>query len=304
MICARANIRVFTSCRIKGMGPDTRRHHCRTHCKFERETFQKDEDITVQKIKRRNKGLLYRSWRYFSALLGLQHCYVCQKALSPTHDGNTRLAEITCASCLTLLRQQRGARCQQCGLELGPRPQAFGWKRCRHCKTNPIEHIHALVCANYVPPFDRWIPQLKYGQQLHFSKFLGAWLADCIVQSNIPKPHALIPVPSTPRKLKQRGYNQAQLIAKALGQELNIPVYTTWLEKIKDSKTQADLNRQARLENQQGIYRATRPLPSNTTIGLVDDVITTGATTQHCAQALMQGGTKQVLILAICRTPE
>jgi ComF family protein len=259
----------------------------------------------MQKMKQKNKGLLYRTWRYSTALLGLQRCLVCQKNIPPCTKKRSALEYLTCHSCCQQLRGLYGVRCTQCGLTLGPRLQAFGWTHCRHCKTQTTPQLqHTLVCADYHPPVDQWITRLKYGKQLPLAQFLGIWLADTASQSNAPRPDVLLPVPSTPSKLRKRGYNQALLIAKTLGAELGIPVHTDWLIKRKESKNQAGLDRQARLANLNDVFRSTRPIAANMTIGLVDDVMTTGATFESCAHALRKAGAQHIVMMAVYRTPE
>jgi ComF family protein len=267
--------------------------------------FPKRQGHDALKMKRGNKGLLYRTWRHFSAALGLQRCQVCQNT-GPMHPApSARLEQLTCVPCLQWLRSFHGVRCSHCGLSLGPRPQAFGWTQCRHCRTQ-VEHpvCQTIVCSDYTPPVDQWITQLKYGKQPHLAEFLGAWLADRLQQSQHPLPHVLIPVPNSAHKMQQRGYNQAQKIAESLGNALGIPVQTGWLEKKRESRTQADLNRQNRLLNLQNAFRATRPMPSDRLIGLVDDVITTGATLNSCIDALRKAGAQHIMVLTVYRTPE
>jgi ComF family protein len=256
-------------------------------------------------MKQRNKGLLYRTWRHFSAALGLQRCQVCQNTGSMHLAPNTHLEQLTCKPCLHWLRSLHGVRCTQCGLSLGPRPQAFGWTQCRHCKAKPDAPTwQTIVCSDYTPPVDQWITQLKYGQQTHLAQFLGAWLADRLQQSQHPYPDVLLPVPNSARKMQQRGYNQAQKIAESLGKELGIPVQTGWLEKKRESRIQADLNRQNRLLNLENAFRATQSIPPDRLIGLVDDVITTGATLNSCINTLSKAGAKRIMVLTVYRTPE
>ena len=169
-----------------------------------------------------------------------------------------------------------------------------------------------MVCCDYTAPFDQWVAQLKYGKAHGFAPFLGAWLADALLHESrdspireaVPWPDLLVPVPCHPDKLGQRGYNQAALIARAAGKQLKTPVCNRLLTKTTPTQTQADLGRAERLANLEGAFQATRTIDPNTTIGLVDDVITTGATLQRCEEALVKAGAKSVVLMAICRTPE
>ena len=133
---------------------------------------------------------------------------------------------------------------------------------------------------------------------------MGLWLGLNAQKANCALPDVLIPVPGSREKLKQRGYNQAALIAKYAGQYLQRPVQTDWLVKTGEARAQAELGRAERLDNLHGLFQATRPIPAGLRIGLVDDVITTGATFASCELALRKAGAKSILLMAVCRTPE
>ncbi|HEX4878711.1 MAG TPA: ComF family protein [Limnobacter sp.] len=161
-----------------------------------------------------------------------------------------------------------------------------------------------MVCADYLPPFDQWLTQLKYGQQLAHAATLAAWLAHSVNAQAAKRPDVLVPVPCTAHKLRQRGYNQAALIADHLGRLWGLPVEHGCLRKIRDAAPQADLSREERQNNLNGVFVCTRPLRADLRIGLVDDVITTGATLEQCTRALRKAGARHIDWFAICRTPE
>lgn len=213
-----------------------------------------------------------------------------------------------CPHCLDLVSCAKGVRCQRCGLTLGPRLQDFGWTHCRHCRPIVAEQGHlardCVVCCDYAPPFDQWIAQLKYGNAHGLAKFLGHWLGINALHAGSGLPDLLIPVPSSREKLKLRGYNQAALIARQAGRLTRRPVDTGLLLKTGEAATQAELGRAERLKNLQSAFAASRPIPAGLKIGLVDDVITTGATLESCEVALRKAGAESIVILAVCRTPE
>ncbi len=269
-----------------------------------------------------NTNPFYRTWRHLSDLLLPRRCVACSRPC--THATLTQQSQLfhnrtawqrhLCPPCSLLVTAAKTVRCCDCGLRLGPRPQAFGWTRCRHCKASPptAHQRHAVVCCDYSAPFDQWIAHLKYGKAHGLAPFLGEWLANALLDHDknspehtpIPKPDLLIPVPCHPNKLGERGYNQAALIARATAKHLKIPVCTRLLAKTTATQTQADLGRAERLANLDGAFQATRAIDPNLTIGLVDDVITTGATLQRCEEALVKAGARSIILMAICRTPE
>ncbi|WP_370263765.1 ComF family protein [Limnobacter sp.] len=247
------------------------------------------------------KPALYKPWHGLCDLLSPRRCALCSTAVPWQAQP---LLRHVCASCLPSLLSQTGRRCLGCGLRLGPRPTAFGWVRCRHCKGHTQPWERAVVCADYMPPQDEWLMQLKYGQQYALAPFLAAWLAHTAQQQGATKPDMLVPVPCSAQKLRQRGYNQAALLAHALGRLWGIPVRASWLLKVREVPSQAELDRAERMSNLEGVFVATRRLSSGPRIGLVDDVITTGATLSQCSLALRKAGARHVDWFAICRTPE
>lgn len=242
------------------------------------------------------------------AVLLPRRCLACQALLPKQVLDQPGVAGFVCPSCANLIHLLQTPRCQRCGLALGPRPQAFGWTHCRHCRPliddDHTPRLDCVVCCDYLPPFDQWVTLLKYGKNPGLASSLGAWLAHRLHEQQLALPDVLLPVPASRNKLKQRGYNQAALIAGHVGRRIRRPVKKDWLVKCKEVEAQADLDRTDRLHNLQGAFQATRPISRHLRIGLVDDVITTGATTQCCAEALYKAGAEHITLLAICRTPE
>ncbi len=111
-----------------------------------------------------------------------------------------------------------------------------------------------------------------------------------------------MPVPITNKKLKQRGYNQSALIAKILSLYYQMPFSGNNLIKIKDTKNQADLNKEQRQENIKNAFLIKNPeLITGKIVYLVDDVYTTGATMCECARILKIAGTSNVHTITIAR---
>ncbi|MDP3187300.1 ComF family protein [Limnobacter sp.] len=250
--------------------------------------------------------LFYRTYQGMGDAVLPRRCVACHAGIKNPHANP--LARFACSTCMNLFEGMPNVRCKCCGLALGLRPQAFGWTHCRHCKPkagdNTDQETDCVVCCDYTAPFDQWIAQLKYGKAHGLATFMGLWLGVNTQKAGCALPDLLIPVPGSREKLKQRGYNQAALIAKHAGRHIQRPVYTDWLVKTGEARTQAELGRGERLQNLQGLFRATRPIPAGLRIGLVDDVITTGTTLQSCEAALRNAGAKSILLMAVCRTPE
>jgi len=120
-----------------------------------------------------------------------------------------------------------------------------------------------------------------------------------------PELHAsdlLIPVPLHPKRLRQRGFNQAGRLATALGHRLGLPVLDHALVRSRNSASQVGLSRTQRLANMRGAFALVDATAvEGRRILLIDDVMTTGATVDACARALMGAGATRVCVWAMAR---
>jgi len=142
---------------------------------------------------------------------------------------------------------------------------------------------------------------------IHRLKYQGGrYLAPRLIQfMHIPhewKPDSILAVPLHPKRQRRRGYNQSELLARALAQRTGIPYLANALERVKDTKTQTRLPFSQRRQNVHHAFQATGDL-SGRRILLIDDVTTTGSTLQDCARGLKAAGAAQVFALCACATP-
>ena len=107
----------------------------------------------------------------------------------------------------------------------------------------------------------------------------------------------LVPVPTDSRRIKQRGFDQAELLARALAEYLNISSYRLLIRN-RVTKSQVGLNRAERLDNLRDIFRVVGDIPAAKII-LIDDVSTTGATFKFAATTLINAGAKDIVALAL-----
>ncbi|MBK8021364.1 MAG: ComF family protein [Chloroflexi bacterium] len=109
----------------------------------------------------------------------------------------------------------------------------------------------------------------------------------------------IVPVPLFTARLKERGYNQSQVVGSYMAQHMAQSVVSTALERYRPTRSQVGLSHDERLQNVHDAFRANPSLVSATTILLLDDVMTTGATLQECAHALLDAGARAVMSLTI-----
>lgn len=134
------------------------------------------------------------------------------------------------------------------------------------------------------------IHQFKYQNLKAISSSLAALLADYLLLNPLPG-EALVPVPLHPRRLRERGYNQAALLAKELGKLMDLPVITDCLIRVKEAKPQVRTTTvKERRKNVTGAFVCRGDTINGKQIIVIDDVCTSGATLEACAIALKNNG--------------
>ncbi|MFC7293770.1 ComF family protein [Marinobacter aromaticivorans] len=163
----------------------------------------------------------------------------------------------------------------------------------------------SLIPWRYQYPVDSMISRYKYGGQRKFARPLIAdfarYLGSALEERSNEKPDILIPSPMLASRRRARGFNQARDIAERLGVALSIPVGADILRRTKKVQAQRGLGREARLANLTGVFKACGPVPDR--VAIVDDVVTTGATTRALASALQEAGALHIQVWALARTP-
>lgn len=144
----------------------------------------------------------------------------------------------------------------------------------------------------------------KYKKVKKIGPFLGAWLGDTLLESQLfNQVDGIVPVPLHPTKKRKRGYNQSDLIAEALSKKMKLPVFSKLLIRVKNTSALALLGESERKREVRNAFeinskRQTHPLH----LLLVDDVLTTGATLTACATALLSNANIKLSIAVLaCR---
>lgn len=138
---------------------------------------------------------------------------------------------------------------------------------------------------------------LKYKNQESVASFIGDWFGQEIIKNGTPEIDFVIPVPLHQKRLKKRGYNQVTLLAKKLTQHLNAHFRDDVLIKKKNTPTQTKKDRFARWINNQDLFAVQNYQDLNgKNILLVDDVITTGATIEACAHAILKATNAKIYV--------
>lgn len=190
--------------------------------------------------------------------------------------------------------------CPRCGY---PFEFDAGEALCAACLADPppFDHARAVMAYGAVPK--TLIGALKYGDRQEGAPAFARWLrragAGLIEQSDL-----ILPVPLHRRKLFQRRFNQAALLALGLSRLTGKPVILDALTRTRATESQAGLGRRGRLDNVKGAFtvpEARRARLAGRRVLLVDDVFTTGATAGACARALSRAGAVEISVLTLAR---
>jgi ComF family protein len=219
---------------------------------------------------------------FFRSVLDLffpPRCVQCRAVGSPL-----------CRKCLARIEWIGNPICRLCGQPTG--------KNARHTCVDPHWLQWVRSAAVYSGPMRRSIHALKYSSD----RLLASFLMEVSFPHFDPSPagfDCILPVPLGPLREKERGYNQSVLLAEALSAKTQIPVDTKCLIRFRETRSQVGLSQDERRKNVDRAFSAVST-PAKKVL-LVDDVCTTGATLQSCAEALRTAGAESVAGLTLAR---
>ncbi len=182
---------------------------------------------------------------------------------------------------------------------------------CTRCGHLSLSHAGSCgYCLSHDNPFDgffspyqyqgalrEFIRQLKYDGELTHAKLLGLLLAKALKATHgdtLSSLDAIVPTPLHPSRLRERGFNQAALVARFVGSKIKLPVTQDWLHRTKATPMQAGLSRAKRLRNVKNAFSAHSDVGGKQIL-LLDDVFTTGTTLRECASALKRQGAQTII---------
>ncbi|MGE0718067.1 MAG: ComF family protein [Alphaproteobacteria bacterium] len=191
--------------------------------------------------------------------------------------------------------------CARCGLPFSFDPGAAA--ECGDCTRRPPAFDRARAVFRYDDASRPLILGFKHGDRTHAAPAYAAWLARAAAPL-LPGTDVVVPVPMHWLRLVRRRYNQAALLANALGRRAGIPVAPDALARRRATPSQGGLRRLARFRNVAGAFvvpPGRRARVDGKRVLLVDDVLTTGATVEACARALRAAGAVRVDVATLAR---
>jgi len=192
-------------------------------------------------------------------------------------------------------------RCRRCALRL-----VDGLQVCTDCAREPPPFAHCVCVADYGYPWQGLIARFKYGQAPELAALLAAAMLASADRDRAPRPQAFAALPLSPRRLAERGYDQAWELARRLGRQTGRAAHARMLERGFDAPPQARSARAQRMRNLKGAFTVpahARRQVEGRHLALVDDVMTTGASAGEAARALLEAGAARVDLWIVARTP-
>lgn len=225
-------------------------------------------------------------------LLFPPHCSVCRT--------ETPAGEHLCPGCRKGAPVIAAPFCQICSEPFEGRiDNTFS---CPNCRERNFHFGCAVASYRFQGVVRDLILRFKYQGKLHLRHVLAGWLADNLADARLQHPFdRIVPVPLHPTRERERGFNQARILAELLARQTGAPVCHD-LKRIRYTTTQTRFDRETRIENLRNAFRL-RPSGDvrNLHLLLIDDVFTTGSTVDECARVLMEAGAASVRVVAVAR---
>ena len=212
-----------------------------------------------------------------------------------------------CAACRAAIRVRVAeACCRLCGTAMMEEVSVGNAAPlCAACRKHPPKFDLARSAAAFKGPVRELVHRFKYGHGTWLVEELAALLEGCyLAHCRGEEADVVCPVPLSRAKARDRGYNQAELLAEALARRIGVPVAHGILVRRRNTPTQTHLDAAGRRANVAGAFLSPpemRPWTFGRCIVLVDDVMTTGSTLSECAAALKANGAERVVALTVAR---
>lgn len=203
-----------------------------------------------------------------------------------------------CAGCLADLQQNKHA-CVRCALPMNRHSPA---QMCADCLKSPPKFETAFSAFVYAQPLEWIIQQLKFNQKLYCAPLLSSLMLDYLYRqaSSASAADVIIPMPLHTRRLKERGFNQSQLLLEPIAAAMGMRIDNTSCRRVRDTAHQTGKTAKQRRSNIKGAFQFDNQQCYKHVI-VFDDVITTGSTVNEIARVLKHSGVEKVEVWSLAR---
>lgn len=222
-------------------------------------------------------------------------CLGCAEILHTFND------QIFCPTCKEQIHLITGSICHICGTTFPDSPAES------HLCADCLEKKPYFSCARAVFSYENIIlnaiHRFKYKRHISIGETLASFMTDFQFPNIDYADYSIIlPVPLHIKRLRERGFNQSLILARAIGEKHQMPVDFSLLKRHKFTLTQTGSNKKERKQNIKGAFEVTdKKKIAGKSIILIDDVYTTGATVNECAKTLIKAGAQKVSVLTLAR---
>jgi len=222
-------------------------------------------------------------------------CHLCKASIPDTRE------ELLCDHCLEKCYRIQSPLCLVCGI---PFLTSQGIDHvCGRCQTAPPPFRAARAAFLYEASVKELIHRFKYGHKVLLAHPIGCFIARYLSEFVVEvEPDLLMPIPLHRTRLRERCFNQAQLLGEVLAKMWDIPLSIGNLQRVRQTVPQTNLTADERARNVRGAFAMSEPAQiQGKRVLLVDDVLTTGSTVAECSRVLHAGGAEAVCVVTACR---
>lgn len=218
-----------------------------------------------------------------------RRCPVCDKLLLYGSD--------ICPECEKKVPYIKEPSCKKCGKALSDERKEY----CDDCGRKKHYFKQGKAVFSYQKGMKLSMYRFKYANRREYASYYARvakeqW-GDWIKRRGI---EAIVPVPMYAGKKRARGYNQAEVFARSLGEQMNLPVETGVIYRVKNTVPQKELNERQRKDNLKGAFQLRVNIVKCSKILLVDDIYTTGSTVDAMAKCFLDAGIEEIYFLSVC----
>ena len=215
-------------------------------------------------------------------------CPVCDRPVKPFDS-------LICTECENRVAYVKAPYCMKCGKELDSDEKEY----CHDC----MRHAHVYDKGRALFEYRSMAGSLykfKYSGRQEYAQYYGERVASVLGEEiSSWNPDAVIPVPIHSSRRRVRGYNQAEVLARAVGTRLDIPVYADWIVRCRKTAPQKELGPQGRQNNVKKAFKIIRNDVKLSTIVIIDDIYTTGSTIDAVAECARDAGVRKVYFVSL-----